>query len=109
MVARDVSSFYALALAFGTAYGSVMPLYAVVTREYFGEQVMGTAYGAVFLISSVGMGLGSFAGGLIYDTLGSYQWLFVGSFLIAASAVILAITLRPPVAAAVRSQAAQPA
>ncbi len=79
LFARDLGSFVALALVFGTAYGGVMPLYALVVREYFGEKVMGSAYGAVFLISTLGMGLGSFAGGAIYDGLGSYAWLFLAS------------------------------
>src|SRR3989454_90756 len=96
LFARDLGSFVALALVFGTAYGGVMPLYALVTREYFGEKVMGSAYGAVFLISTLGMGLGSFAGGVIYDRLGSYVWLFLASFAIGAMAVVLAFTFRPP-------------
>ena len=33
-----------------------MPLCALVVREYFGERVLGTAYGAVFFISCIGMG-----------------------------------------------------
>jgi MFS family permease len=94
LFAHDVATFYALALVFGTAYGGVMPLYALVTREYFGEKVMGTAYGAVFMVSTLGMGLGSFAGGIIYDRLGSYVWMFGGSFAIAGAAVLLALTFR---------------
>jgi MFS family permease len=96
LFARDLGAFMALALVFGTAYGGVMPLYALVTREYFGEKVMGSAYGAVFLISTLGMGLGSFAGGAIYDRIGSYTWLFLGSFAIGAMAVVLAFTFRRP-------------
>src|SRR6267378_4441834 len=94
LFARDLGSFVALALVFGTAYGGVMPLYALVVREYFGEKVMGSAYGAVFLISTLGMGLGSFAGGAIYDRLGSYAWLFLASFAIGAMALVLAFTFR---------------
>ena len=97
LLAREAWTFYALAVVFGTAYGGVMPLYALVTREYFGEKVMGTAYGAVFLISSLGMGLGSLAGGVIYDRLGAYAWLFLGSGLVAVMAVVLAFTFRRPV------------
>jgi len=78
------------------AYGGAIPLYALVTREHFGERVMGTAYGAVFFISCIGMGLGSFAGGAIHDALGSYQALFLGSFVIAVMAVVLGVTLRAP-------------
>jgi MFS family permease len=96
LVVRDVVPFYALSVVFGVAYGGVMPLYALVTREYFGEKVMGAAYGAVFLISTLGMGLGSFAGGVLYDRLGSYAWLYGGSFVIGAAAVVLALTFRAP-------------
>ncbi len=96
LFARDQTTFYAFALVFGIAYGGVMPLYALVTREYFGERVMGTAYGGVFFISCIGMGIGSYAGGFIFDLLGSYQWLYVGSFAVALTAVLLALTLRPP-------------
>jgi MFS family permease len=96
LVVRDVVPFYGLSIVFGVAYGGVMPLYALVTREYFGDKVMGAAYGGVFLISTLGMGLGSFAGGVLYDRLGSYTWLYGGSFAIGALAVVLALTFRPP-------------
>jgi len=101
LFASTTGALYAVSLAFGVAYGGAMPLYALVTREYFGERVMGTAYGAVFLISCIGMGLGSFAGGAIHDALGSYQALFLGSSAIAVMAVVLGVTLRTPTAAMV--------
>lgn len=103
LFAAGAGALYALSLAFGVAYGGAMPLYALVTREYFGERVLGTAYGGVFFISCIGMGLGSYAGGAIHDLLGTYQWLFLGSFGIGATAVVLGLTLRPsPVGAAPR-------
>ena len=96
LFAHNVTGFYALALGFGVAYGGVMPLYALLIRQYFGEKVMGTAYGGVFLVSTLGMGLGSFAGGWFYDHLGSYAGLFLGSFGIGIAAVVIALTFRPP-------------
>jgi MFS family permease len=96
LLVRDVGLFYGLAIVFGVAYGGVMPLYALVTREYFGEKVMGAAYGGVFLVSTLGMGIGSYAGGLLYDRFGSYAWLYLGSFAIGGLAVALALTFRPP-------------
>jgi len=98
LFATSTGALYALSLAFGVAYGGAMPLYPLVTREYFGERVLGTAYGGVFFISSIGMGLGSYAGGAIHDLLGTYQWLFLGSFAIGVMAVVLGVTLRPPAA-----------
>jgi MFS family permease len=96
LVIRDAGGLYALAVGFGVAYGGVMPLYALVIRQYFGDRVMGTAYGGVFLVSTLGMGLGSFAGGWFYDSLGSYAGLFVSSFAIGAAAVLFALAFRPP-------------
>jgi MFS family permease len=101
LFAGTESALWTLSLAFGVAYGGAMPLYPVVTREYFGERILGTAYGGVFFISCIGMGLGSYAGGAIHDMLGSYQWLFLGSFAIGTMAIVLGVTLRAPGAAAV--------
>jgi MFS family permease len=93
---RDLPSFYGLAVVFGFAYGGVMPLYAILVREYFGARIMGTAFGAVAFVSTLGMALGAWAGGWLYDTSGSYVWLFLGSFGIGLGAVAIAATFRPP-------------
>lgn len=95
-LAGDAGSLTVLGLAFGVGYGGAMPLYAVIAREHFGERILGTAYGSIFFISCIGMGIGSYAGGIIHDALGSYLWLFLGSFAIGTGAAILAVTLRPP-------------
>jgi MFS family permease len=96
LFASGAGALYTVSVVFGIAYGAAMPLYALVTREYFGEHIMGTAYGAVFFISCIGMGLGSYAGGALYDLLGTYQGLFLASFAIAVMAVVLGVTLRVP-------------
>ena len=92
----DLASFYALALMFGFAYGGVMPLYAILVREYFGARIMGTAFGAVAFVSTLGMALGPQVGGWLYDTFGSYFWLYMGSFGIGLGAVAIALTFRAP-------------
>jgi ATP-binding cassette subfamily F protein 3 len=102
LFATSTGALYALSLTFGVAYGGAMPLYALVTRESFGERVLGTAYGGVFFIACIGMGLGSYAGGAIHDLLGTYQWLFLGSFAIGVMAVVLGMTLRPAALPAAR-------
>jgi MFS family permease len=92
----SLGSFYALALLFGFSYGGVMPLYAILIREYFGARIMGTTFGAVSAVSTLGMALGPWAGGFLYDTLGGYFWLYMGSFGIGLGAVAIAFTFRPP-------------
>ena len=96
LVTRELSQFYAVALMFGFAYGGVMPLYAIIVREYFGARNMGTIFGAAGFASTLGMAIGPVAGGWLYDTSGSYAWLFIGSAAIGLGAVAIAFTFRPP-------------
>lgn len=93
---RQLTSFYALALMFGFSYGAVMPLYAILVREYFGARIMGTMFGAVNMASTLGMALGPWTGGRVYDLYGSYFWLYIGSCGIGLGAVAIALTFRPP-------------
>jgi len=98
MVSR-LGEFYALAVVFGMAYGGVMPLYAVLARESFGQRVMGTVFGAMTMVSSIGMAFGPWAGGRIFDAFNSYTWLYIGASTVAIGAVAVAATFpRRPVA-----------
>jgi MFS family permease len=86
-----LGEFYALAVVFGTAYGGVMPLYAVLAREYFGQQIMGTVFGAATMLSALGMAFGPLAGGWVFDTFDAYTWLFIGSSAVGLGAVAMAL------------------
>jgi len=90
-----LSEFYALTVIFGTAYGGVMPLYAVLARQYFGQHIMGTVFGAATMLSSIGMAFGPLAGGWIFDTFDAYSWLFIGSFAVGLGAVAVALAFPP--------------
>jgi len=90
-----LKEFYALSVIFGLAYGGVMPLYAVLVRDFFGPRIMGTLFGAVSMFASLGMALGPWAGGWVFDSYGSYAWLYLGSFGIGLAAVAIAQTFRP--------------
>jgi MFS family permease len=89
-------SLFVVAVFFGVAYGGAMPLYALVAREFFGERVVGTTFGGIFFISCIGMGLGAYGGGFLYDHLGTYWSLHLASTVVAAGAVAVAMALRPP-------------
>jgi MFS family permease len=90
-----LGEFYALAFVFGTAYGGVMPLYAVLAREYFGQHIMGTVFGAATMLSAIGMAFGPLAGGWVFDMLDAYTWLYVGSFAVGLGAVAMALAFPP--------------
>lgn len=94
---RAPGEFYALALVFGSAYGGVMPLYGMLAREYFDQKIMGTVMGAATMVSCLGMSFGPPLGGWVYDRFHGYSWLFLGSALVGAGAVAIALAFpRPP-------------
>jgi MFS family permease len=86
-----LGEFYLLAVIFGATYGGVMPLYAVLAREYFGPRILGTVFGAVTMVSSLGMAFGPLAGGWLYDSFGTYSWLFVGSAIVGLGGAAIAL------------------
>jgi len=93
---HDLAAFYALSVLFGVSYGGIMPLYATLVREYFGAKIMGTVFGAVAMLSILGMAVGPWLGGWIYDNLGGYFWLYIASCAIGIGAIAIAATFRPP-------------
>jgi len=103
--AARLGEFYAIAAVFGFAYGGVMPLYAVLAREYFAQQIMGTILGAATMVASLGMSLGPLAGGWVFDRFGGYAWLYIGSFALGLGAVAIALAF-PPVKRAPQLQPA---
>jgi MFS family permease len=88
----QLGEFYALSVVFGLAYGGVMPLYAVLVREFFGARIMGTVFGAVSAFASLGMALGPWAGGLVFDNFQRYTWQHAGSCAIGLAAVAVALS-----------------
>ena len=92
---RQLGEFYAVAAVFGLIYGGIMPLYAVIAREYFPMRIMGTVIGASAIFSSLGMALGPAVGGWIYDTTGGYGWLYIASAGIGFGAMAIALLFPP--------------
>jgi len=100
--ASRLGEFYAIAATFGFAYGGVMPLYAVLAREYFGQRILGAVFGAAAMVSSLGMAAGPAIGGWIFDRFGAYTWLYIYSFAVGLGAVAIALAF-PPFPRAVRA------
>ena len=89
--------FYTLAVIFGVAYGGGMPLYASLARDYFGQHIMGTVFGAATMLSALGMSVGPWFGGWVFDSFHNYAWLYITSAAVATGAVLLATMFPRPV------------
>jgi MFS family permease len=91
-----LTDFYARAVVLGMAYGGVMPLYSILAREYFSQDVMGRVLGAITMTSSIGMAFGPVGGGWLFDTFGTYHWLYIASAAIGLGAAVMALAFPRP-------------
>lgn len=67
---------YVVSAMFGLFQGGIVPSYAIIVREHFPTQEAGARTGAVMMASLVGMALGGWMSGWVFDVTGSYQAAF---------------------------------
>ncbi|ADZ71390.1 MFS transporter [Polymorphum gilvum] len=72
-----LTSLYIVSLIFGLSQGGIVPSYAVIVREYLPAREAGQRIGLVIMATIVGMALGGWMSGWIYDLTGSYQAAFL--------------------------------
>jgi MFS family permease len=90
-------SLYVISALFGLFQGGIVPMYAVIVREFFAPQEAGTRLGIVLMSTLAGMALGGWMSGLVYDLTGSYQAAFLNGLgwnLVNVS-IVLWLLLRP--------------
>ena len=89
-------SLYVISAMFGLAQGGIVPSYALVVREYLPAREAGARVGFVVMLTIVGMALGAWMSGWIYDLTGSYQWAFLNGILFNGLnlAIVLLLLLR---------------
>jgi MFS family permease len=71
-----LASLYVISALFGLFQGGIVPMYAIIVREYFSPKEAGTRVGIVLMATLVGMAFGGWVSGLIFDYTGSYQAAF---------------------------------
>jgi len=73
---EGLASLYVVSLIFGLSQGGIVPSYAVIVREYLPAREAGQRVGLVIMSTILGMALGGWLSGWIYDLTGSYQAAF---------------------------------
>jgi len=68
-----LTSLYVVSLIFGLSQGGIVPSYAIIVREYLPAREAGQRVGIVMMMTIMGMALGGWLSGWIYDATGSYQ------------------------------------
>lgn len=75
--ASGLSGLYAVSIMFGLFQGGVVPCYAIIVREYFPANEAGAKLGIIILATLIGMALGGYLSGVIFDFTGSYDAAFI--------------------------------
>ena len=70
-------SLYIISALFGLFQGGIVPSYAIIVREHFPPAEAGARVGTVLMCTLLGMALGGWMSGKVFDLTGSYQAAFI--------------------------------
>jgi MFS family permease len=68
---------YVISALFGLFQGGIVPSYAIIVREHFPLNQVGERVGAIIMATLVGMALGGWMSGKVFDLTGSYHAAFI--------------------------------
>ena len=93
----SLGSLYVISALFGLFQGSIVPMYAIIVREYFAPQEAGTRLGVILMATLAGMALGGWMSGVIFDFTGSYQAAFINGLVwnVLNVSIVLWLLVRP--------------
>ena len=73
----SLASLYIISALFGLFQGGIVPSYAIIVREHFAPAEAGGRVGTVLMFTLLGMALGGWMSGKVFDLTGSYHAAFV--------------------------------
>jgi len=76
LLSDGLTPLYIISALFGLFQGGIVPMYAIIVREYFPTRLAGTLVGLVIMSTIFGMALGGWMSGAIFDLTGSYWQAF---------------------------------
>ncbi len=77
VVVDGLAALYIVAAIFGLGYGGILPIYPVIVRERLPAADAGRRTATVILFGGIGMALGGWLGGAVYDLTGGYAPAFL--------------------------------
>ena len=85
----NLAMLYLYSALVGIAAGGLTPIIPGLIADYFGRRHFGAIYGALEMVTTLGIMIGPVYGGWIYDASGSYHSAFLSGIIIALVAVVL--------------------
>jgi MFS family permease len=77
----SLTSLYVISALFGLFQGGLVPTYAIIVREYFAPAQAATRLGVILMATTVGMAMGGWMSGAIFDLTGSYHAAFANGLI----------------------------
>jgi MFS family permease len=81
MLTDGLTSLYVISAMFGLFQGGIVPSYALIIRDCYPANQAGTRVGIVMMMTILGMALGGWISGIIFDLTGSYTAAFANGLL----------------------------
>jgi MFS family permease len=92
--ASDAWTFYLFAVVFGLAYGGEMVGFPIINKQLFGANApLGSIFSFQMVGGGLGMALGGWLGGSLFDVTGDYTWALLTSLVVGCLGLPLALAL----------------
>jgi len=93
---KEIWMFFVFALLFGISFGGWAGVIAAFPADYFGLKATGAIFGFVVIMAGIGVAIGSFMGGYIFDITHSYNYMIAMCILATFVAIVLASLMKTP-------------
>jgi MFS family permease len=97
LFSTEVWMLFLFAVLFGLSSGGWTGVIAAFPADYFGYKATGSILGFAVILAGIGVAMGPYLGGYIYDTTHSYSYMVIMCIIATIAATISASFLRPPV------------
>ncbi len=95
-IGPDFELMLVFAVLFGLVDYATIPVTTSIARSHFGIGRLGLVMGLMTAGHSIGGALGAYAGGAMFDALGTYVWVWLAALAIALLGGAIAFTIREP-------------
>jgi len=97
LFSAEVWMLFLFAILFGLSSGGWTGVIAAFPADYFGYKATGSILGFAVILAGIGVAIGPYLGGHIFDTTQSYNYMVIMCIIATIAAIICASLLKPPV------------
>lgn len=95
LFSKETWMLFFFAIFFGLSSGGWTGVITALAGDYFGSKATGTILGFIMIVVGIGIAIGPYVGGYIFDATQSYDYMVVMCIIATVSAIISASFLRP--------------